>query len=104
MLAVDVSFLAVPNVNIQQSRSVGVIVSYVSIMFTTGSLIASLHLANRIQRYSPESKDGIVSFSGIHLCNANLSYQTRLALDMSFFGMNAFARIHSLPYAMLMWG
>jgi len=61
MLAVDVSFLAVPNVFVQQSQSVGVIATYVSTIFITGSLITSLLLARQTQRYGPESAEGAVS-------------------------------------------
>lgn len=63
MLAVDVSFLAVPNVYIGQSESVGVIATYLSVIFITGSLIVSLLLARQTQRYGPESAEGAVSFS-----------------------------------------
>jgi len=63
MLAVDVSFLAVPNVNISTSQSVGIIATYLSIIFITGSLIVSLLLARQTQRYGPESAEGAVSLS-----------------------------------------
>jgi len=63
MLAVDVSFLAVPNVNISQSQSFGIIATYVSTTFITGSLISSLLLARQTQRYGPESAEGAVCFS-----------------------------------------
>ncbi|OAX38259.1 hypothetical protein K503DRAFT_718438 [Rhizopogon vinicolor AM-OR11-026] len=90
MLAVDVSFLAVPNVNIGQSQSVGIIATYISIIFITGSLIVSLLLARQTQRYGPESAEGAAEL----LSN----------MMGAFFGMRALATIHSLPYAMLMWG
>lgn len=63
MLAVDVSFLAVPNVNISNSQSVGIIATYISTIFITGSLIVSLLLARQTQRYGPESAEGAVSLS-----------------------------------------
>jgi hypothetical protein len=46
------------------------------------------------------------SFSLVHLCDANSSYQAELLENMvgGFFGMEALATVHSLPYAMLMWG
>jgi len=72
MLVVDVTFLAVPNVDIVQSQSVGVIATYISIVFVTGSVIASLLLVRQIHwRYSPASEDGQVSFSA---CCASLLY------------------------------
>lgn len=90
MLAVDVSFLAVPNVNISQSQSTGIIATYLSIVFITGSLIASVLLARQNQRYGFESADKAAEF----LSN----------LTGTFFGVKALATVHSLPYAMLMWG
>jgi len=107
MLAVDVSFLAVPNVNISQSQSLGIISTYLSTIFITGSLIASLLLARQTQRYGPESAVGAVyPQTTVYLCNADLSYQTKLLSKMTatFFGARALATIHSLPYAMLLWG
>ncbi|OJA17074.1 hypothetical protein AZE42_09252 [Rhizopogon vesiculosus] len=90
MLAVDVSFLAVPNVYIDTSQSVGVIATYVSIIFITGSLIVSLLLARQTQRYGPESAEGAA--------------QLLSKMAGTFFGIRAIATVHSLPYAMLMWG
>ncbi|KAG2117712.1 hypothetical protein DEU56DRAFT_158195 [Suillus clintonianus] len=90
MLAVDVSFLAVPNVNISQSQSIGIIATYLSIIFITGSLVASVLLARQNQRYGFESADKAAEF----LSN----------LTGTFFGVKALATVHSLPYAMLMWG
>jgi preprotein translocase subunit SecF len=72
MLAVDVSFLAVGNVNISTSQSVGVIANYLSTIFITGSLIVSLLLARQTQKYGPESAEGAVSFQqSVVLCDAN---------------------------------
>ncbi|KAG1859074.1 hypothetical protein C8R48DRAFT_714446 [Suillus tomentosus] len=90
MLAVDVSFLAVPNMNISQSQSIGIIATYLSIIFITGSLIASVLLARQNQRYGFESAEKAAEF----LSN----------LTGTFFGVRALATVHSLPYAMLMWG
>ena len=74
MLAVNVSFLAVPNVNIQQSQSLGVISTYLSTIFVTGSLIASLLLARQTQRYAESAVGGVYPQTTAYLCNANLSY------------------------------
>jgi len=107
MLAVDVAFLAVPNMNIQQSHSVGVIAIYVSIIFITGSLIVSLLLARHIQSYDPDSFHAAVRcLYFIHLCEANLSYQVDFLAKMTRtrFRMGVLAVIYSLPYAMLLWG
>jgi hypothetical protein len=72
MLAVDVSFLAVPNVNIGPSHSIGIIATYLSIIFITGSLVASVLLARQNQRYGFESADKAASRSTcIHFYRAN---------------------------------
>ena len=103
MLVVDVTFLAVPNMNIQQSHSVGVISIYVSIISITGSLIVSLLLARHIQSYGLDSFYAVVRFLPcMHPCKANLSYQAKLTRTK--FRMRALAMIYSLPYAMLLWG
>ncbi|KAG2048582.1 hypothetical protein BDR06DRAFT_920295 [Suillus hirtellus] len=96
MLAVDVSFLAVPNVNIGQSQSIGIIVTYLSIIFITGSLIVSVLLVRQNQRYGFESADKAASYC---ISTDFLSHMTG-----TFFGVRALATVHSLPYAMLMWG
>ncbi|KAG1733735.1 hypothetical protein EDB19DRAFT_1209482 [Suillus lakei] len=90
MLAVDVSFLAVPNVNISTSWSIGIITTYLSIIFITGSLIVSVLLVRQNQRYGFESADKATDF----LSN----------MAGTYFGVRALATVHSLPYAMLMWG
>jgi len=63
MLAVNVSFLAVPNMFIPQSQSVGVIAIYVSTIFITGSLIASIQLTRGAKIYNSESAQDAVSFA-----------------------------------------
>jgi hypothetical protein len=68
MLAVDVSFLAVPNVNISTSQSLGIIATYLSIISITGSLVVSVLLVRQNQRYGCESADKAVSCCiGAHL-------------------------------------
>ena len=72
MLAVDVSFLAVPNVNIGTSQSVGIIATYLSIILLTGSLIVTLLLVRQNQAYGAESAYRAVSFQySVHLCHDN---------------------------------
>jgi len=63
MLAVDVSFLAVPGVNpnLVQSQPASQIITYLSTLCAMGSLIASLILANQIQVLHGENVDGAVS-------------------------------------------
>ncbi|KAG2125742.1 hypothetical protein DEU56DRAFT_563875 [Suillus clintonianus] len=90
MLAVDVSFLAVPNVNISSSQSIGIIATYLSIISITGSLVVSVLLVRQNQRYGCESADKAGEFL--------------LSMTSTFFGDKALATVNSLPYAMLMWG
>jgi hypothetical protein len=71
MLTVDITFLAVPNVNIGQSQSIGIIATYLSIISITGSLIASLLLGRHIQKYG-ESLEQAVSYQPCeHLWHTN---------------------------------
>ncbi|KAG2125746.1 hypothetical protein DEU56DRAFT_743529, partial [Suillus clintonianus] len=90
MLAVDVSFLAVPNVNISSSQSIGIIATYLSIISITGSLVVSVLLVRQNQRYGCESADKADEFLR--------------SMTGTFFGDKALATVNSLPYAMLMWG
>lgn len=90
MLAVDVSFLAVPNVNISTSQSLGIIATYLSIISITGSLVVSVLLVRQNQRYGCESADKAGEFL--------------FSMTSTFFGDKALATVNSLPYAMLMWG
>jgi hypothetical protein len=61
MLAVDVSFLAVPSVNLGDSGSVTVISTYISLFCIVGSLVASLFLTRQNRMYGQESADAAVS-------------------------------------------
>jgi hypothetical protein len=106
MLAVDVSLLATP-IMTGQSQSIGVIATYLSIIFITGSLTISLLLARQNQQYGFESADKAVSHQpSVRICHTNYSHQTEFLSNMagSFFGVKALATVHSLPYAMLLWG
>ncbi|KAG1752371.1 uncharacterized protein EDB91DRAFT_512302 [Suillus paluster] len=88
MMAVDVSFLAVPSVSLQNSGSVTVISTYISLFCIVGSLVVSLFLTRQNQTYGQESADKAVKF---------LERMTGSA-----FGTKAVATIHGLPYAMLL--
>ncbi|KAG1805190.1 uncharacterized protein BJ212DRAFT_1284012 [Suillus subaureus] len=90
MVAVDVSFLAVPSVSPQDSGSVTIISTYLSIFCIVGSLVVSLFLTRQSRMYGQESADTAVQF---------LKKMTGSA-----FGTKAVATVHSLPYAMLLWG
>lgn len=90
MVAVNVSFLAVPAVSLQNSGSVTIIGIYLSIFCIVGSLIVSLILARVNWLYTNESVDTMIQF---------LTKMTGIA-----FGTKAVATVLSLPYAMLLWG
>ncbi|KAG1893442.1 uncharacterized protein F5891DRAFT_1066667 [Suillus fuscotomentosus] len=90
MIAVDVSFLAVPSVSNQNSGSVPIISTYLSIFCIVGSLVVSLFLTRQNRLYGQESADTAVDF---------LTKMTGSA-----FGTKAVATVHGLPYAMLLWG
>jgi hypothetical protein len=106
MLAVDVSFLAVPNVNVSTSQSIGVIANYISTIFIIESLIFSLLLARQAQKYELQAAVSFLLWQSAVLCNANSSFQAELMSNKfgDFLGMNALATFLSLPSAMVMWG
>ncbi|KAG1806416.1 uncharacterized protein HD556DRAFT_1225134 [Suillus plorans] len=90
MVAVDVSFLAVPSVNSQDTSSVTVIALYISLFCIVGSLVVSLFLTRQNQLHGQEFADTAVIFL------------TRVT--GSVFGTKSLAMVHGLPYAMLLWG
>ncbi|KAG2128972.1 hypothetical protein DEU56DRAFT_915294 [Suillus clintonianus] len=90
MVAVDVSFLAVPSVSLQSPGSVTIISTYLSIVCIVGSLVVSLFLTRQNRLYGQESADTAVQF---------LKKMTGSA-----FGTKAVATVHGLPYAMMLWG
>ncbi|KAH7911610.1 hypothetical protein BJ138DRAFT_1150162 [Hygrophoropsis aurantiaca] len=91
MLAVDVSFMAVPGVDdgSQQSQSVAVIAIYLSTLNAVGSLVVSLILSDQSRNQGDESLEKAVVF---------LSRMTQ-----SMFGTEALGIMYSFPYALLMW-
>ncbi|KAG2138067.1 uncharacterized protein EDB93DRAFT_1253450 [Suillus bovinus] len=90
MLAVDVSFLAVPSVNLQDEHSVTVISTYISLFCIVGSLVVSLFLTRQNQLHGQEFADTAVTFL--------------MRVTGSVFGTKSLAIVHGLPYAMLLWG
>ncbi|KAG2124035.1 hypothetical protein DEU56DRAFT_828313, partial [Suillus clintonianus] len=90
MLTVDLSFLTVPSVNAQTSQSVAIIAAYLSTFCVVGSLVVSILLAGQNRKYGNVSANNAVVF---------LTKMTH-----SIFGDRALAILHSLPYALLMWG
>ncbi|KAG1750566.1 uncharacterized protein EDB91DRAFT_697109 [Suillus paluster] len=90
MLTVDLSFLSVPSVNAQTSQSVAIIAAYLSTFCVVGSLVVSILLAGQIRKYGNVSANSAVEF---------LTKMTN-----SMLGDRTLAILHSLPYALLMWG
>ncbi|OAX43355.1 hypothetical protein K503DRAFT_853348 [Rhizopogon vinicolor AM-OR11-026] len=91
MIAVDVSFLAVPTVMPSDgSQPPPVVSTYISVFCIVGSLVVSLFLTRQNRRYGQESADKAVDFL--------------MKVTGSAFGTKALATVHSLPYAMLLWG
>ncbi|KAG1893726.1 uncharacterized protein F5891DRAFT_1065336 [Suillus fuscotomentosus] len=90
MLTVDLTFLAVPSVNADESQSVTIIAAYLATFCVIGSLVVSILLAGQNRKYGNVSADTAVVF---------LTRMTN-----SIFGEKALAILHGLPFALLMWG
>ncbi|OJA10981.1 hypothetical protein AZE42_06402 [Rhizopogon vesiculosus] len=91
MLAVDVSFLAVPGIdsNSVQSQSASLIMAYLSTLCAMGSLVVSLLLGSQIQVQNRENvDDGGTLFLG---------------MSNSLLGLDGLALIYSLPFSLLIW-
>ncbi|KAH7886454.1 hypothetical protein F5I97DRAFT_1809262, partial [Phlebopus sp. FC_14] len=97
MLAVDVSFLAVPGVidTSSPSQQPPTITIYMSTISFVGSLLVSVILAGQINDQSRDSA-GVVSVCS---CPVVLSY---LVIESPFPG-DSLAILHSLPFALLIW-
>ncbi|KAG2344560.1 hypothetical protein BDR05DRAFT_947258 [Suillus weaverae] len=87
MLAVDISFLAVPSV---QSQTAAILVSYMSALCTMGSLVVSLVLAGQVNDSRRDSAKSVASFME--------------GMSGSVLGLQSLALMLSLPYALLIWG
>ncbi|KAG1775696.1 hypothetical protein EV702DRAFT_1007431 [Suillus placidus] len=102
MLAVDISFLAVPSV---QSQTAAILVSYMSALCTMGSLVVSLVLAGQVNDSRRDSAKSVVS--SLFDCLACILYvQASFMEGMSgsVLGLQSLALMLSLPYALLIWG
>ncbi|KAF9237044.1 hypothetical protein BU15DRAFT_14813, partial [Melanogaster broomeanus] len=93
MLAVDVSFLAVPGVETSSPTSnpppVSVVATYMSILCTIGSLVASVILTSQSQRTGYGSAADTVSFLE--------------GLTSTLIGIDHLAIMYSVPYGLLLW-
>lgn len=92
MLAVDVSFLAVPGVDDPsiQSKPATAIVIYLSTLCAMGSLVISLVLAGQVTDSRRSSAGSVAKFM--------------TSMSQSFLGIESLAFMLSLPFALLIWG
>jgi hypothetical protein len=63
MLAVDISFLAVPSV---QGQTAAILVAYLSTFCAMGSLVVSLVLAGQVNDTRRNNAEGVVSSSSLN--------------------------------------
>ncbi|EIW75801.1 hypothetical protein CONPUDRAFT_85065, partial [Coniophora puteana RWD-64-598 SS2] len=91
MLAVDVSFLAVPNVELASlgKEDASTVATYVSIIAVVGSMTLSLLLSADARRRKSESASKAVGL---------------LDTVSMLFGLELLAIMYSMPFALLMWG
>ncbi|OJA11385.1 hypothetical protein AZE42_10280 [Rhizopogon vesiculosus] len=87
MLAVDISFLAVPNV---QYQTAAVLVAYLSTLCAMGSLVVSLVLAGQVNDTRRNKAAEVASFM--------------VQMTQSTLGLESLAVMLSLPFALLIWG
>ncbi|KAG1751122.1 hypothetical protein EDB19DRAFT_1903981 [Suillus lakei] len=87
MLAVDISFLAVPSVQTQTSAT---LLAYMSTLCAMGSLLVSLILAGQVNDSRRGSAEAVASFM--------------VGMSHSMLGLESLALMLSLPFALLIWG
>ncbi|KAJ8584358.1 hypothetical protein M405DRAFT_468041 [Rhizopogon salebrosus TDB-379] len=87
MLAVDISFLAVPSV---QGQTAAILVAYLSTLCAMGSLVVSLVLAGQVNDTRRNNAEGVALFM--------------VQMTQSMLGLDSLALMLSLPFALLIWG
>ncbi|KAG2338460.1 hypothetical protein BDR05DRAFT_969157 [Suillus weaverae] len=87
MLAVDISFLAVPSV---QTQTPAIILAYLSTLCAMGSLLVSLIMAGQVNDSRRGSAEAVASFM--------------VGMSHSMLGLESLALMLSLPFALLIWG
>ncbi|OJA08211.1 hypothetical protein AZE42_06851 [Rhizopogon vesiculosus] len=87
MLAVDISFLAVPSV---QGQTAANLVAYLSTLCAMGSLVVSLVLAGQVNDTRRNNAKGVALFM--------------VQMSQSMLGLESLALMLSLPFALLIWG
>jgi hypothetical protein len=102
MLAVDISFLAVPFV---QTQMAAILVSYMSTLCAMGSLVVSLVLAGQVNDSRRDSAKSVVSsFFDCSACIIYIQATFMERMSSSVLGLESLALMLSLPYALLIWG
>ncbi|KAG1838047.1 hypothetical protein C8R48DRAFT_791482, partial [Suillus tomentosus] len=87
MLAVDISFLAVPSIETQTPAT---LLSYMSTLCVMGSLIVTLLLVGHVNKSLRGSLTDVVSFL--------------IGMTGSLLGLESFPFMLSLPFGLLIWG
>ncbi|OAX36834.1 hypothetical protein K503DRAFT_743659 [Rhizopogon vinicolor AM-OR11-026] len=87
MLAVDISFLAVPSV---EGQTAAILVAYLSTLCAMGSLVVSLVLAGQVNDTRRDNAEGVALFM--------------VQMSQSMLGLESLALMLSLPFALLIWG
>src|SRR6267154_4124096 len=92
MLAVNISFLAVPSV---QNQTSAILVAYLSTLCVMGSLVVSLVLAGQVNDSRRDSAENVVSFPQLFYLYIFYVYQARFMVGMtrSMLGLESLALV-----------
>lgn len=114
MLAVDVSFLAIPALQDTSKdtsqEQAAVIAIYGSIVSIVGSLMISVLLVGQIRGQEGESAKGAVSptwfihLESLYQMSTLFKAEFMKRMTQSMLGLEALAIMQSVPYALLIWG
>ena len=101
MLAVDVSFLAVPDVG---SQSVTTIAIYMSLLTIVGSLLSSLLLASQRRAQDDSASSAVRCSAWCLLIKYLINFQASFIYTMTRWGgFTPLGIVYSLPFALLIW-
>lgn len=103
MLAVDVSFLAVPSV---QAQTPAILLSYMSTLCAMGSLVVTLLLIGQVNKSLRGSSAATVCPLSIVPIVSYLRPQASFLVGMSrsVLSFESFPLMLSLPFGLLIWG
>jgi len=103
LLAVDISFLAVPSI---QGQTAANLVAYLSTLCAMGSLVVSLVLAGQVNGTRHNNAKGVVRFLSSSVLYILYVHQALFMVQMSqsILGLESLALMLSLPFALLIWG